>query len=134
MESASDGNNNGGMKDMHNSLARLNLEEIIIKIKIVKGTRNASKILLMIITGINLVRTEDEHMYEYEKGGENVLVISCTKWIRHSANENISEIDAPVKHIQNIRLMTSFCNNNHKMLLSRSPKNLISTPKSNWDQ
>ena len=60
----SSGNNMGGKKDIHVILNRSDFEETYNKTARTEGTTNVSNMLLKINTGINLVSTDEEHMYE----------------------------------------------------------------------
>ena len=75
-DTGSDGNNMGGKKDIHLTLHRSDFEETYNKTARTEGTTNESNMLLKINTGINLVSTDEEHMYEYVKGGENSFRIT----------------------------------------------------------
>jgi hypothetical protein len=75
-DTGSAGNNMGGKKDINVILHRSDFEETYNKTARTEGTTNDSNMLLKINTGINLVSTDEEHMYEYVKGGENSFRIT----------------------------------------------------------
>jgi hypothetical protein len=89
-DAGSVGNNMGGKKDMHVTFNRSDFEEPYNKTTRTVGTTNESKMLLRINTGINLVSTDEEHMYEYVKGGENSFRISYTTTL--SLNKMVTQL------------------------------------------